>query len=336
MPQSTEEVRQSGTPGRNGVWIVQNLPETGLVQTANAAPWQQRHRGFTIVELLVVMAIIGILVGLLIPVLQSAKSGGRQTLELSAARQLMAGYSNYAAINKDSVLPGYADWIPNDPSYPGAHLLHAYDATGKEITGGQLDIARKRYLWRLAPYLKYNLRGLYTNENEELLGQLEQQDYVSYLYKATISPSLGLNTEWMGGDSSVYGFLPPESPLRNALDFNHFYVSAMSQVLKPGTLLVFASARGVDPDNPNTYVEGYFKVSSPYLAEPGGYRWSATFHPGDPPVQYGYLSPRYDGKAVIGFADGHAGMLTQDQLKDMRHWANWATKADWKLPKLTP
>ncbi|MCI0364316.1 MAG: type II secretion system GspH family protein [Phycisphaerales bacterium] len=296
-------------------------------------------RGFSIVELLAVLGAITVLVALMVPTMRSFKSSGQQTVEVNAAKQLMAAYLNYAAASKDMVMPGYASLIPNDATDPNAKVVMAWDAQRRPIEGGTnmpLDIARRRYLWRLAPHMDYNLRGLFTGEHQDLLESLESQDYESYLYKASISPSLGLNTEWVGGDSEAYGFLRVADPLRNYFDFDRYYVRSMSQVLNPGKLLVFASARGFAPENGSQQiVEGYFKVQSPYFVEPDC-RWSDTFNSGELPVKYGYVSPRYGGKSVIGFADGHAGLLTKEQIRDMRHWANWATEAAWRLPTLSP
>jgi prepilin-type processing-associated H-X9-DG protein len=287
------------------------------------------------VELLVVVAAIGVLLSLLVPALRSAHRAGRQSVELSAARQLMAAYINYASVNNDAVLPGYADWIPNTPNLNGAKMLNARDSRGRLIEGGQLDTAKKRYLWRIAPYLNYNLRGLYVNQQQDVLESLERKNYTDYLYAASIAPSLGLNTDWMGGSSLAYGFLAPSDPLRNALDFNRYYVTSMAQVRHPKQLLVFASARGADPElGGAAVVEGYFQVTSPYFTALTGYRWSEDFVASELPVKYGYVSPRHEGRAVIGFADGHADTLLPAQLKDMRYWANWADSEDWRLPLL--
>jgi prepilin-type N-terminal cleavage/methylation domain-containing protein len=298
-------------------------------------------RGFTIVELLAVVAIVGLLIGVLAPALSSVRNNAHMTIEKSAARQLMVAFSAYAAANNDSVLPGYADRIPADPANPTSGIaLHAYDARGREIDGQgppPLSIARQRYLWRLAPYLQYNLRGLYVNQQQELLENLESNDYNTYLYTASISPSLGMNSMWIGGDSKYAGFLPTSSPLRAVLDLDHYYVRTLSSGLHTDQLMVFCSARGVDPQSGNPSggqpVEGYFRVTSPYYHELVGYQWSETFDAASDPASYGYISPRYRGRAVAGFFDGHTDTISADDLKDMRHWANWATKADWRLPR---
>ena len=67
----------------------------------------QYRGGFTIVELLVVIAVIAVLAGLLLPAVQKARLAADRTDEMSSARQLMLAWDAYAVQYKESVLPGY-------------------------------------------------------------------------------------------------------------------------------------------------------------------------------------------------------------------------------------
>jgi prepilin-type N-terminal cleavage/methylation domain-containing protein len=58
-----------------------------------------RHRAFTLVELLVVVAVIALLIGVLLPALARAREAGWATIDLSSSRQLVAVTKMYAAEN---------------------------------------------------------------------------------------------------------------------------------------------------------------------------------------------------------------------------------------------
>jgi prepilin-type N-terminal cleavage/methylation domain-containing protein len=61
------------------------------------------RRGFTLVELLVVIAIIGVLVGLLLPAVQSARESARRSSCQNNLKQIGLGLQNY--VNARSALP---------------------------------------------------------------------------------------------------------------------------------------------------------------------------------------------------------------------------------------
>src|ERR1700722_20715885 len=67
---------------------------------------QPKHRAFTLVELLVVIAVIGILAALLLPVLSSVKDKARSTNCISNLRQWGIAWRLYTDENQGSFMSG--------------------------------------------------------------------------------------------------------------------------------------------------------------------------------------------------------------------------------------
>jgi prepilin-type N-terminal cleavage/methylation domain-containing protein/prepilin-type processing-associated H-X9-DG protein len=292
--------------------------------------------GFTLLELLIVVAVISLLVGAVFPAIRMIRRSGELARELSTARQLMIGYQSYAYDNRSMLLPGY--YNPGD--FGGNQSLPAFDAAGTKLSGG----AAYRYPWRLAPYLDYNLDALYLDP--VLKTRLKSDQGVDTNYLLSVYPSLGINATFVGGDSLNGGFLadnpnirPGDIPAR----FLNFYARRLSDVTLPPQLIVFASAR-IDTENltvDNAAVtEGFHKLTAPNTPTatwPQHYIEDCTG--GCESEAFGNISLRHPGQtAAIGFFDGHTGTLSysgsegaEKNIRDMRHWAPRADRFDWKL-----
>jgi len=84
-------------------------------------------RAFTLVELLVCVAIIGLLAGLGNAAYQKATSSSRQGVEMSAARTLGQALQLYIQDNDGTILPGYSD--PRDST-----VADARNAKGQPVS----------------------------------------------------------------------------------------------------------------------------------------------------------------------------------------------------------
>lgn len=109
------------------------LPHDSLKPTWGPQPRQGRAAsaspGFTLVELLVVVAIIALLVGILIPVVANARRRGYQATDISNMRQIafaIASYRQdheYAPLELGDLIPSYVEsgdifLSPTDPAAP--------------------------------------------------------------------------------------------------------------------------------------------------------------------------------------------------------------------------
>ena len=108
-----------------------------------------KHRYFTLVELLTVIAVIAILAGIAIPVVVGMQSKGRETsarADMNAIKmaltQFKADYSVWPQIGPDSSLTGSGDLLIETPFAPGSSLTkaeEAYDNLTEALTWNKVD-----------------------------------------------------------------------------------------------------------------------------------------------------------------------------------------------------
>jgi prepilin-type N-terminal cleavage/methylation domain-containing protein len=243
---------------------------------------------FTLVELLVVIAVIALLSAFALPVLGRMIEGGQQAAEVSAARALMAGYLSHAAENNNRLLPGFR--APD----PGTVLKDSEN--GNTITSRE---ALQRYAWRLAPYVDYDMSTLLAGNTK----YASPKDPM-YHYLVSVYTPLGMNTSFVGGHFGSGGLVDAGNRRTPA----GTVVQNLHQAAKPSQLIVFASAFNTqDGRKP-----GNFYVVPPKLRS--GDANNVDF--------------RWNGKAVVACLDGHVEMLDRQQLTDMRRWSNRAAETD--------
>lgn len=92
-----------------------------------------RHPGFTLIELLVVISIIALLIGILLPVLSSAREAARASVCLSNLRQFGIVATSYATDERDS-LPLSFDLASSPTSW--LHWDFETDFVTSEVTPG--------------------------------------------------------------------------------------------------------------------------------------------------------------------------------------------------------
>lgn len=272
----------------------------------------RRHAAFTLIELLVVIAIISILISILLPSLGAARGLAKATRELAAAQQTMLAFQLYAQDNGGRLLTGMPD--RRDVAGRGAPL----DDLGDPIAD---PIIAQRYPWRLAPYFDYNFRGLY-GDTKALAALRERQD--DFVYTVSLYPSLGMNVAYVGGSVNHLGDTTSQRV------FGKVFLERDDQASRPTEVIAFASARFRGPGTIEELPEpeGFFRVEAPTF----GVGWQETYddRATNPGVNSGFVSLRHGGKAVTAMLDGHAEVLGWQELRDMRRWADQATRVDWE------
>jgi len=243
--------------------------------------------GFTLVEMLVVIAVMGLLAGVSVGAYQKAIGKASMGSEISAAKNLIQAYQSASIESAGRFLPA------KDPAATGVK-----NANGQTITMSEV---RSRYPFRLAPYFNYQMDGtILVNRNESQIVKIMGSSGFMYDYGLSVFPALGMNRYLVGGSIS------PNGVVQYSPECIQFSAQADQSVI------VFASAGNPD-------VDGYEYVTAPY--GPGGQWTSAKWSKGVDAGNYGHVDGRYNGKAVCAFLDGSVKVLSMDELRDMRLWS---------------
>lgn len=299
-----------------------------------------QRTGFSLIELVIVIAIIASLLALALPALRGVRLRSKKTGELSNLRQVGVAWFLYAQDNNDSALPGFLDpkvqsvW---DVSYDFPNIIAGSNLIDEKIP---LDIAAQ-WPWRLFEYMNNTPMILQQHLGES---DLTTQDLYEKADVFSLQPAFGYNGYYIGGFWQMTSGSSPRPSFRFASARNtkgkrvNVVARSPSTIRFSEKILVFCSTTMRDPGlyqrGPND-VPGFHFAVPPVLAEvshwqtpgkdnsrPGSVLQSGA---GDVysvevlrqcPVPLG----RYTGAAAVFYADGHTGVQTPGFLSDQSIW----------------
>ncbi|MBM4113042.1 MAG: prepilin-type N-terminal cleavage/methylation domain-containing protein [Phycisphaerae bacterium] len=298
----------------------------------------RRSAGFTLVEMLITLAIIALLMGLLLTGLRSARNTAREGRQLNNLRQTYTAWGMYSTNNNESLLPGFID-----TGVQNYWKVKYRNSSGQTIAPELCQT----YTWRIAGYLDYG--------TELFLGYLDQpgMDFSTSIYQAgtrpysmppglapaetlagsaaALQPEFGLNAYYLGGwwemnaGVPAMRFIDAKHPTTNASIIP--VARSVAQVTRPENILVFCSSTYSDPGTikgPDEAASGSAWVVPPWLGvnqiwEVGG----GGLDEGSINVLSAQAVPlRRFNSIPWSAADGSARTATFAELRDMKAWTN--------------
>jgi len=162
-------------------------------------PLKDRRRGFSLIELLVVISIVSLLVAILLPALSAARLTAQGAVCLSNQRQLGIGFNAYAAEN--------GDWMPDGAgrNYIGAANLTSQWSSPWDPTGNGHEPAWTRVIAKMIdqPYTTDQVvAGLYEPSHwkggDAIDGAASVKD--NGFFQCPVETQIGVN--YAGGNNS--------------------------------------------------------------------------------------------------------------------------------------
>lgn len=280
---------------------------------------RQQMQGFTLVEILIAIAVIGILSSLTVMAVGKAKTHADSTRSVTAAKALISAFLLYSTENNATLFPGY------DATAGGSNNQVWY--RDRLVTSAE---APHRYPFRLATYLNDEFQGsIWVGNNYEQLNDMSVFSGGFRDYGISLFPAFGMNYHMVGGRIEHSGAYSEQTAQEAAL--NHYDLESQ--------LIVFASAgqRGSDYGvSKHRVINGYHEIKPPNLY---GSSWATTgWSQNSNPANFGNIDPRFDGKAIVAFTDGSVRLMSIDEMRDMRLWSRKAAEMNDRgyMPTYTP
>jgi len=202
----------------------------------------RRRRGFTLIELLVVISIIGVLVGLLLPAINSAREAGRRTQCQNNIRQLALALNAFAG--RKNVLPAagtfFEDTTTPATSAANSVLTSAMGSGSTGITAGSIPVLNAGHSWVV-----------------DILSDLDQADLANNWtfhtpYYSTVTPDTATTPNAVIGRSALGVLRCPDDNNYTPNEGNLSYVVNGGFTRYPSNPLVWAGLKADGDANGGT------------------------------------------------------------------------------------
>jgi len=227
-----------------------------------------RSAAFTLIELLVVIAVLGILAGLLLPVLGQAKSKGYSISCLNNEKQLILAWQLYADEHEDRVAPNFGAAQVQQEIANGTYRNWVNDVLDWSSINSQNTNSTLLFAGGIGPYLG-GVENVYRCPNDFVLSTWQEQaGWRSRVRSYSMNAMVGDAGDFMAGGSNT-----------NNPHYRQFLTA--TEIPRPSDIFVFIE------EHPDTVTDGYF-LNNPYVPE--WVRLPASYH---------------SRGANLAFADGH-------------------------------
>lgn len=212
-----------------------------------------------------------------------------------------------------------------------------------------------------ATYLAFRNRSWAPSNTQQLYGEtINTYDGPTTFGGAmAYHPTFAMNSIFVGGHYRWGAYTSASATVLGNTPNKHF-VKRLSEFNRPDGIMVLTDARSVDLNTSSMgaadyggagiawtttapIVPGFHMVTPPkignlYTGSGGGNaprNWvvSDQFKEVTNPSDWGYVYPKWKGRSVTGFADGHVSTKTLGEMRDMRMWTDRAKDPNW-IPTL--
>ncbi|MEN6387241.1 MAG: prepilin-type N-terminal cleavage/methylation domain-containing protein [Phycisphaerales bacterium] len=227
----------------------------------------KKIKGFTLVELLVVISIIASLLSILLPALSTARSHARTVISKNNVRQLVLANTGYAAENNNYYVPAAEDHFSNNG---GLHRWHGVRKTANDVFEPQKG-----------PLVKYLSDGKVKECPEKKV--FTQTDKWNTSFEKGCG-GYGYNMVYIGSRYGQVGVNWNEA---------HKLTAKTTDIFRNAETLMFADSAFLKNGN----IIEYSFAEAPYTLYGGQL---ITYNLMNPSIHF-----RHRGRANIGWADGH-------------------------------